>query len=112
MNKMDYGEDLTLKEQAIMVDDYLYLMYSMLYSQFPDLKLQCSGSALHNNFSIMVGEGVKLELLPKKVIEESINDCSDCGRELSDEHKKWRLESFIKEGKTQLQSYPSESRGQ
>ena len=107
MNKMNYGEELTLKEQTVMLDDYLYLMYEMLCSTFPDLKLQCSGSALHNDFSIMVDEGVKLELLSKAKIEESINECSGCGREFSNDIKKWHLESFIKEGKSRLQSHDS-----
>lgn len=110
MNEISYGNKITLKEQSMMLDDFLYFMFDMLGSQFPDLKLQCGGSALYNNFSIMVNEGVKLELLPKEKLAEQIDSCSECGREFDDDIKKWKLESYIKEGKRALQSHESESK--
>ena len=108
MNQISYGNEITLKEQATMLDDFLYFMFDMLGSQFPDLKLQCGGSALHNNFSIMVNDGVKLELLSKEKIKDLIDNCSECGREFDDDIKKWKLESYVKEGKRALQSHEKE----
>lgn len=92
-------EDLSLKEQADLVDKYLDMMYDMLYATFPNLKLTTSGSALHNNFEISVGDGIKLDLLPKKTIEEGLTQCSGCGREYTDDIKEWKLRGMINDAK-------------
>jgi len=66
LRKFNNGEKLTLKEQANLVDDYLDLTFASLVSLFPDLHLWTSGSALYNEFSIGIGDGVKARLLAKK----------------------------------------------
>lgn len=100
LEKFVYSDkDLTLKEQADLVDKYLDMQYSMLWSTFPDLQLTRSGSVLYNDSSISVGDGVKVLLLGRKDISESIKKCSGCGRPHSQEIQEWQLERMIRDAK-------------
>ena len=86
IEKFVYADkDLTLKEQADLVDKYLDMQYSMLWSTFPDLKLTRSGSVLYNDSSISVGDGVKVLLLSKKELNGIVHECSGCGRPNSEQ---------------------------
>lgn len=104
LEKFVYADkDLSLKEQADLVDKFIDMIYSMLWATFPDLHLSRSGSVLYNNSSMQVGDAVKLLLLPKKALEEEISKCSTCGREHSFDAKKWILETMISDSKQLLQ---------
>jgi len=100
LEKFVYADkDLTLKQQADLVDKYLDMQYNMLWSTFPDLKLTRSGSVLYNDSSISVGDGVKVLLLSKKDINESIRKCSGCGRAHSEQTQEWIMEGMIRDAK-------------
>lgn len=100
LEKFVYADkDLTLKEQADLVDKYLDMQYSMLWSTFPDLKLTRSGSVLYNDSSISVGDGVKVLLLKRKELDEIVKECSGCGRPNSEQIKQWKLEGMIRDAK-------------
>lgn len=99
----NYGDrELTLKQQADLVDHLMDLFYGMLWKTFPDLGLSRSGSVYYNDSSIQVGGDVKALLLSKKDLDEVINKCSGCGRDNPQQIKEWILERMISESKDRL----------
>jgi len=103
IKKLVYGDEkLTLKEQVDLADDLLDMYISMLNDTLPDVDLWMSGSVLYNSLSVGCGEGVKMELLSKKQIMESIGKCSSCGEKYSDLVKSWVLKDYIRAGKERL----------
>lgn len=102
IKELVYGNKLSLKEQADLADDLLDIYVSQLNDLLPDADLWMSGSVLHNSLSVGCGAGVKMELLSKKQIMESVGKCSSCGSKYSDLVKSWVLEDYIRAGKKRL----------
>lgn len=103
IKKLVYGDTpLSLKEQVDLADDLLDIYIASLNDMLPDVDLWTSGSVLFNTLSVGCGEGVKIELLGKERVKNNIENCSSCGRKLSNEVIKWQLESYIRAGKQRL----------
>jgi len=103
IKKLVYGgTQLSLKEQTDLADDLLDIYIGSLNDMLPDVDLWMSGSVLYNSLSVGCGEGVKLELLGKQRVKDNIENCSNCGRKLSDEVIRWHLERYIRAGKQRL----------
>ena len=102
LKKRVYGEPLNLKEQVELAEDLLDNYITMLNDTFPDINLWMSGSILYNSLSVGCNEGVKLELLSRAKIKDSIEKCSGCGRDHEAFVKKWILERYIGSGKKRL----------
>lgn len=102
IKELTYGNKLTLKQQVDLADDLLDIYIGQLNDLLPDADLWTSGSVLYNSLSVGCGEGVKIELLSKKQIMESIGKCSSCGEKYSDLVTSWVIEDYIKAGKKRL----------
>ncbi len=102
LKQLSYGNDLTLKQQADAIDDFLDLYVGMLSDLFPDISLWRSGSILYNKFSIGADAGTKVQLLSRKHLHEDIEKCSNCGQQLSDSILPWVYEDYIRGAKERL----------
>lgn len=112
LEKFNWGdEELTLKQQADLVDHYLHMTYSMLNETFPELDMWTTGSVLTNSHEIGCSEGVKTILLTKEQREKFITKCFGCGREHTVEMKKHILERMIELSKEHLRQ-TKEANGQ
>lgn len=94
-NQWDYGDkELTLKQKAQLVDDYIDIFIRTLSTTFEELDIWTSGSVLYNHVSIGCSAKIKKQCLSKKRIEELKTKCSECGKEYDDFVKYWKERDF------------------